>query len=223
MRQDIEEQLKEFAPCAELMPGVVVIQDITEKDNFKITYMSPNGLQALGVSLEELRDMEGNYYKKFFNHENLAAFRIKLKELISGKDPEAVITFFQQVRIKDREDWAWYFASLKIFSRDSKSNPTHLVTVAFPLNTMKHIPNKSERLLAENLFYEKNFEKFVCLGRRARQVLRLVALGKSSAEIAEELRISVATVNTHRRNIKKKLDITTTYEFTEYAHAFDLI
>jgi DNA-binding CsgD family transcriptional regulator len=50
-----------------------------------------------------------------------------------------------------------------------------------------------------------------------------VALGKSSCEIANELFISVETVNTHRKLIKLKLDISTTYEFTQYAYAFDLI
>ncbi|NJY62711.1 helix-turn-helix transcriptional regulator [Salinimicrobium sp. CDJ15-81-2] len=61
------------------------------------------------------------------------------------------------------------------------------------------------------------------MGKRAKEVLRLVALGKSSSEIAEELNISTETVNTHRKNIKKKLGISTTYEFTEYARAYDLI
>jgi DNA-binding CsgD family transcriptional regulator len=47
-------------------------------------------------------------------------------------------------------------------------------------------------------------------------VLRLVALGKSSCEIADELFISIETVNTHRKLIKQKLGIS-------YAHAFDVI
>ncbi|NJW52522.1 helix-turn-helix transcriptional regulator [Salinimicrobium sp. CDJ15-91] len=88
---------------------------------------------------------------------------------------------------------------------------------------MKHIQNKAERLLAENKFFKENLGKFLSLGNRAKEVLRLVALGKSSGEIAHELNISTDTVNTHRKNIKKKLGISSTYEFTEYAHAYDLI
>lgn len=113
--------------------------------------------------------------------------------------------------------------SLRIFHQDEHENPTHLVTVAFPINQMKHIPHKAERLLAENEFFRENLHKFLALGNRSKEVLRLVALGKSSGEIAQELKISVETVHTHRKNIKKKLGISTTYDFTEYAHAYDLI
>ena len=45
------------------------------------------------------------------------------------------------------------------------------------------------------------------LTRMEREVLRRVAANKTSREIAQELFISEATVNTHRRNICSKLDL----------------
>jgi two-component system NarL family response regulator len=55
------------------------------------------------------------------------------------------------------------------------------------------------------------------LGRRERQVLALLADGKRSTEIASQLSISVATVEVHRRNIMRKLDLHTVAELTKYA------
>lgn len=55
------------------------------------------------------------------------------------------------------------------------------------------------------------------LGRREREVLRLLAEGKRSAEIAACLGISNATAEVHRRNIKRKLGLHTTAELTRYA------
>jgi DNA-binding NarL/FixJ family response regulator len=55
------------------------------------------------------------------------------------------------------------------------------------------------------------------LGRRERQVLSLLAEGKHSAEIAAELAISVGTVDVHRRNIMRKLDLHTIAELTKFA------
>lgn len=55
------------------------------------------------------------------------------------------------------------------------------------------------------------------LGRRERQVLALLADGKRSTEIASTLAISVATVEVHRRNIMRKLDLHTVAELTKYA------
>lgn len=55
------------------------------------------------------------------------------------------------------------------------------------------------------------------LGARERQVLALLAEGKRSAQIARQLRISVATVEVHRRNIMRKLDLHSVAELTRYA------
>lgn len=55
------------------------------------------------------------------------------------------------------------------------------------------------------------------LGRREKEVLRLLAEGIRSSEIAERLSISPATVEVHRRNIMRKLDLHSVAELTKYA------
>ena len=55
------------------------------------------------------------------------------------------------------------------------------------------------------------------LGDRERQVLQLIAEGKTSAEIAAEMHLATSTVNTHRRNVMRKLDIHSIAGLTKYA------
>ena len=55
------------------------------------------------------------------------------------------------------------------------------------------------------------------LTSRETSVLTLVAEGKSSKDVAQALNISARTVETHRKNIKKKLGIATTAGLTRYA------
>jgi two-component system NarL family response regulator len=55
------------------------------------------------------------------------------------------------------------------------------------------------------------------LGSREREVLQLLSEGKSSPQIAATLHISVSTVEAHRRNIMKKLDLHSVAELTKYA------
>ncbi len=55
------------------------------------------------------------------------------------------------------------------------------------------------------------------LSRREEAVLKLVAQGHSSKKIASLLNISYRTVETHRQNIKHKLDIHSTAELAHYA------
>lgn len=63
---------------------------------------------------------------------------------------------------------------------------------------------------------EKNSQD-EALSTREQVVLRLLAGGMSNKEMARELDISVRTVETHRRNIKVKLDISTTPGLVRYA------
>jgi len=55
------------------------------------------------------------------------------------------------------------------------------------------------------------------LSRREREVLRLIASGKTNREIAEELCISLKTVETHRTRIMQKLDLHNTADLVRYA------
>lgn len=55
------------------------------------------------------------------------------------------------------------------------------------------------------------------LGKREREVLQLVAEGKSSLEIAASLNISVRTVETHRHRIMHKLGLHSVADLTKYA------
>jgi two-component system, NarL family, response regulator NreC len=67
----------------------------------------------------------------------------------------------------------------------------------------------------------------ICLGEaevdddplsiRERQVLKLLAEGKTSREIAEVLYISVRTAQHHRANVKKKLKLKKTADLVKYA------
>jgi DNA-binding CsgD family transcriptional regulator len=57
----------------------------------------------------------------------------------------------------------------------------------------------------------------VAISQRELDVIRLVALGKSNREIAEELFISVHTVISHRKNITNKLGIKSVSGLTIYA------
>lgn len=54
------------------------------------------------------------------------------------------------------------------------------------------------------------------LGARERQVLKLVAEGCTSNQIAEMLGIAPSTVDVHRRNIMRKLDRHSVAELTRY-------
>ncbi len=81
-----------------------------------------------------------------------------------------------------------------------------------PSISRKVIEEYSRR--AEASAPEDNYEQ---LTGREREVLQLVAEGRSNREIAETLHVAVKTVEAHRSNLMDKLDIHNTADLTRYA------
>jgi two-component system, NarL family, response regulator NreC len=61
------------------------------------------------------------------------------------------------------------------------------------------------------------------LSEREREVLRLLALGHTNQEIAQQLYISVRTAESHRAHIMQKLRLTTRAELVRYALTHGLL
>ncbi len=58
---------------------------------------------------------------------------------------------------------------------------------------------------------------FVVLSEREREVLQMIAEGRSTKDIAGAIKVSVKTVETHRHNIMEKLNLHSVAELTKYA------
>lgn len=61
------------------------------------------------------------------------------------------------------------------------------------------------------------------LSERERDVLRLIALGHTNAEIADQLYISIRTVESHRAHIQQKLGVSSRAELVRYALGHGLV
>ncbi|MDX5346144.1 MAG: helix-turn-helix transcriptional regulator [Hymenobacteraceae bacterium] len=220
MREEIEKAIAQIAAVSDNLPGVVIIHNV-ETDS--VEYMSDRGLLNLEISLEELKRLGSEYHRRFFNPEDAADYVPKLFDLMARNDDQEIFTFFQQVRPSEVHDWSWYFSSVKILLRNKDGNPLLCITMAYPIDPHHHITTKVSRLLEENNFLRKHYNLYTKLTNREREVLRLLASGNSSPEIAKELNISAATVDTHRRNLKVKLKAHTVFDLIQFARAFDLV
>jgi two-component system, NarL family, response regulator NreC len=80
-------------------------------------------------------------------------------------------------------------------------------------------PSATKRLMEEYLGSVKKDGDgtYNLLSEREKEVLTLIAKGYSNKEIAEQLIISVKTVETHKGNLTEKLQMKTRPELVEYA------
>lgn len=219
--QEIEDAINGIASVAEKLPGVVIIHDMR---TWSVVWMSQRGLRELGITAEEVKAMSAEeYYGRYFNAEDAKDYVPRVFALIERNNDEETVTYFQQVKFSDDGNWHWHMSSTRIFMRDAEGKPLLIITMSFPIDPKHHLTTKAGRLLEENNFLRSNLKLFTKLSQREREVLRLLAMGKSSSDTATALFISVNTVESHRKNIKQKLNTSSYYELCQYARVFDLI
>jgi DNA-binding NarL/FixJ family response regulator len=78
-------------------------------------------------------------------------------------------------------------------------------------------PEVASRIVEQSLREGTAGSVYEVLAPREREILQLLAEGLTSAQIAARLHVSTSTVETHRRNIMRKLDLHSVAELTKYA------
>jgi DNA-binding CsgD family transcriptional regulator len=214
------QKIKALDAIIDKLPVVIIVLELNPT---VVKYMSPNGLKILGFSLEKILEIGEEYHTAFFNPEDIADYSPKVHALLNTADDEGFVSYFQQVRPSPAHDWSWYLSTSKVFMRDGNGKPTHMITTASPVDPQHHVNSKVNRLLEENNLLRRKQRVFASLTKREKEILKLLALGKSSVEIADNLNISEQTAATHRRNIKAKLEVENNYDILRFAQAFDLI
>lgn len=216
----IDNAIAEISAVGDKIPGVMIIHNLVGE----VVWMSPRGLAELGISLEEITSKTPEeYYGVYFNAEDAKDYVPKILSMVERNNDDEHLTYFQQVRLSGHDDWKWYMSSSRILLRDEAHQPVLIITTSSPIDAMHHMTTKAARLLEENNFLRRNLPAFAKLTKREREILALMALGKTSIETADQLFIAQHTVETHRKNIKQKLNTTSYYEINQYARAFDLI
>lgn len=87
----------------------------------------------------------------------------------------------------------------------------------------RHTRYLSQRALETIITQQQEEEKPDILTQTEKEIVKLIATGKTTKEIAAERFSSIHTVTTHRKNIFRKLGINTAHEAVKYALRAGLI
>lgn len=216
----INKKIAEIAAIEDDMPGVIIIFNA---DDFSLRYMSKRGLDFLGITNEDLLKMGVNYHTSILNPEDSVEYTPKIFELLRHNNNEEIISLFQEVRPPQQINYTWFITGCKVLLRDHEGHPKLLIGMSIPIDSVLEMAEKAQRILSENNYKQKNIHLFDSLTKREKELLKFFALGFTNEAIAKELFISIETVATHRKNIKRKLHCKSNYDCTYFAQAFNLI
>jgi DNA-binding CsgD family transcriptional regulator len=216
----IKKKTQEIASVSGNIPGVIIIHDLPQ---LNLIFMSEMGLKLLGKKWDDIKELKfEDFQKQFFNEEDAKKNMPKIVGLLET-NTDTPVSYFQQVRTSKTREWDWYMCTVKVLLRDSEGRPILIITVAMQIDAQNYFTANAAQLLEENEFLKNHYHEFARLTKREKEILGLMAKGRSTAQIADALYISETTAETHRKNIKTKIKINAPNDLYMYTHAFDLL
>lgn len=97
-----------------------------------------------------------------------------------------------------------------------------VIKIKRPAGDIAHTIRSLNHLIKENNFINSNILKYSALTRREKEIMVVFSRGLKHQEAADELYISVETLRTHWRNIKRKLEIKSIADVINYVRAFNM-
>ena len=153
----------------------------------------------IGFTANELNEYGSDRYRaEYFHPDDANIWEESYKHIMEHGKASVVY------RQKDKNgNWIKIYGASKLVTSDPDCAKT--VNIGFVIDEALSGFTKIEELLKENA-YLKNKIKFEQLTNREKEVLKRLCNGMSSKDVAKELFISPHTVESHRKNIMKKLN-----------------
>lgn len=153
----------------------------------------------------------------------------KLEEKIMLQKPDVVIMNPVKVEKKLRSlsrilEHSSDIIVVGLCEKDTPANIGSHFRYKLNIESEKHELMQNFRSIVKPLLKnDENNKDDLALTEREKNILRLIAFGFSSMEIADNLFLSIHTINTHRKNILKKLGIKTVSGLMVYALMNNLV
>jgi DNA-binding CsgD family transcriptional regulator len=226
-KPSLETHIKKIIDLDNYLPYSSTFFCITNTQSLTFEYISKNYNSCLGLDADELKIKGMRYFWSRIHPDDLESWLKALNELMEF----TVANIKEEDRLKANYTWNYRFKNAQDVYVNLVQNTTPLALdrdgkpiIGLAHYTVLHADIKmdisaSAKILNEQNEYEtvyfNSYSKKLLgdgVSHRERDVIRLLVLDFSSKAISEKLNISAHTVNTHRRNILKKLNISSTGE-----------
>lgn len=226
-KPSLEEHIKKIIELDAYLPYSSTFFCITNTQNLTFEYISKNMFSCLGINAGLMKTGGMKYFWSLMHPDDIEHWLQALNELMNYTLNEI------DERDRDKMSYTWNYRI-----KNAKGDYVNLIQNTTPLEFDLHnkpivglahytvLDSKinmhvsaTAKMLNENMEYEtkyfNNFSQKILsdgISNRERDIVRLLVLNYSSKDIADKLNISPNTVDTHRRNILKKLKISSTGE-----------
>jgi len=203
---------KTLDKISEIIPGGWL--HLNNKEDLGLIYMSPRMEKDFQATTEEVLKIGVKFLYDRIHIESSSRVVPKLLELIQSNDYNMVTSFFQYIRLPDK-DYQWFITNTKLFVPRNC-----LISFTNPLGCLQDFDKGIADILDDNVYIRNHIEAYSQISKREKEIIRLLVKGNTLKEIAQHLNISELTIKTHRQNIYRKLNISSITELFRFATAF---
>lgn len=111
-------------------------------------------------------------------------------------------------------------SELKIQFEGVNDTGENVFKISTESQDIKSVLKNLKNLIEDQEFFRANKQKFLSLTKREKEILRLLGEEQTIKEIAIDNEVSILTIRTHYRNIKRKLTINSLTEIYRYYRVF---
>ncbi|MDN3492068.1 LuxR C-terminal-related transcriptional regulator [Winogradskyella bathintestinalis] len=223
----LKEHIEKMMELDKYLPYSSTFFCVTNTQKLTFEYISKNYTACLGLDANELKTQGMRYFWSRIHPDDVDAWlsalnslmEFTLKEIPENRRKDANYTW--NFRLKNAEGiYVNIVQNTTPLVFDSEGKPiiglAHYTVL--DANIKMDITASTKLLNSKNEYetiYFNNFSQKLLnegISNRERDIIRLLVLNNTSKQISEKLSISSHTVDTHRRNILKKLKISSTGE-----------
>lgn len=208
----------------DIVPASLMIQDLDGRRPTGCSYMNSWGCEHLGSSVEEVNQLGEAYYERYFVKEESQSIFAGMNDYLALGDFDKQYNFFQRVKLYGDKEFTWFYTVCKVVEvKVASALASKIVLLSSPVMGMDGLIARVNKTLDQDQYIRAHYRRFAELTQREKEIIALLANGKSTAEISGQLYISPHTVSTHRKNIIRKIECKTFAELLRFATAFDLV
>ena len=226
-RPSLETHIKKIIDLDFYLPYSSTFFCVTNTQDLIFEYISKNFNTCLGLDPNDLKVGGMRYFWSRIHPDDIDVWLSALNDLMEftidkiSEDKRQDANYTWNYRVKNASgNYVNIIQNTTPLAFDSDMKPIIGLAHYTVLDAQIKMPiTASAKVLNDNNEYETVYfnncsQKLLegGISNRERDVIRLLILNKSSKEISEKLNISSHTVDTHRRNILKKLNISSTGE-----------
>ncbi|MFC4873940.1 response regulator transcription factor [Negadavirga shengliensis] len=187
-------------------------------ENFHYLYLNEQGCDWFGMSNEDILKIKGSFLEKFYHPHTLHFELPKIKRFFKPNSRNLVYSNCLQIFNPAMQSYSICLVFMKKFN-----GSCGYISFIMPIENLQGISKKVRRILSEEHFKHSHKKDFDDLTSRETEILKLLARGSNNPQISDQLFISRRTVEQHRKNINRKLQIKSFRDILSYAYAFDLV